>query len=126
MKVKINQTKPIAKNVVKIAHLVIMVSTQRGCSSLAGTSNMKPSNKPHKGQSIKNLTKVTTSNSMKTCMMKSKILKNNAPKMKITNRKLKKKAKHIKSMTHMCTCLYHSHYICTFCKGLVIDLSLGM
>jgi hypothetical protein len=82
MKVKKNETKPNAKNAAKITHHIIIVSTQRGCLFPTCTSNMKPSNKPHKGQSNKNLTKVTTSNSMKTCMMKSKILKNNAPKMK--------------------------------------------
>jgi hypothetical protein len=87
MKVKKNETKLVAKNVAKIAHPIIMVSTQRGYLSLASTSNMKPSNKLHKGQSSKSLTKLTPPNSMKTRMMKGKILKNNVPKMKIANRK---------------------------------------
>jgi hypothetical protein len=85
MKVRKKETKLVAKNVAKIAHPTVMVSTRRGYLSLISTSNMKPSNKLHKGQSSKSLTKLTTPNSMKTHMMKSKILKNNAPKMKIVD-----------------------------------------
>jgi hypothetical protein len=79
-----NETKPTTKNVAKITHPIVMVSIQRGYPSLASTSNMKPSNKLHKDQSSKSLTKVTTPNSMKTGTMKNKILKNIVPKMKTT------------------------------------------